>query len=399
MKVSLISPPNKFLIDPSMSEPLGLMYIEEVLLQNGYDVAFVDLSFDREIPKADVYCFTATTINIPDVLEIADELKGIKIIGGPHATALPEEMLKDFNMVICGPGEKSILKAISSMENGIFRDFVNIDEVPIPRRTIWHRLNYRVVDGNNKAATIMTARGCPNKCSFCASNVIWGRKVQFRSVESVIEEIVYLKKKYDIHDFKFIDDVFTLNKKRFLNVVKELNKLNIRWTCNTRIDSIDGEVVEGLKAGGATCVDLGIESVEDSVLSKIHKNQTSEQCRKAIDLIHKHNLKTKIYLIHGLPYESKNIVKNTISFIKDTKPDKISLFTLTPYPGTDVFINPDKYNITWIKDNFKEYRHAVGKSGEIDEPLPNIEYKDRSIDLIHKQRRELVNFCNKWNAS
>ena len=406
MKVTLISPDHSnILTDPSMSEPLGLMYIEEMLVKYGQDVKFVDLSFDTEIPIADIYCFTSSTATITDTIKVASKVEGIKIIGGPHATALPNTLLDVFDIVVMGVGETTIGEIIKCISQRKFEQYVfdnqkyDVNDIPIPRRTIWNRLEYHAMTATERSATVMTARGCPNNCSFCASNLMWGRKVQFRDVDNIIQEIQYLQKEYDIHSFKFIDDVFTLRKNRFLQLVDRLSDLNIKWTCNTRIDSLDKEILDGLIKGGCSCVDVGLESVEDKALAGIHKNQTANDCRRAIRLIKDRGLDTKIYLVHGLPHESVNIVENTIKFIEETKPTYVSLFTLVPYPGTDIWNNPEKHGIAGIKKDFSEYRHAIGKDGKDLDLVPNIEYSDRTTEMLLAQRRQLVKFVNQWNLN
>jgi len=401
MKVTLINPNQNFLIDKSMSEPLGLMYIEEVLLNKGVEVNFVDLSFDKIIPDADMYCFTSSTASIKDVIKIAGTLDGYKVLGGPHASALPTDSLNHFDAVVVGAGDKAILDIVDDFNNkqsgGIFKREVKKEDILIPSRPILNRLVYTVTEPFVRSATVMSSRGCPNRCSFCASNVIWGRHVTFFDIESVIIEIKYLRDKFNIYNFKFIDDVFTLNKDRFLNLAGRLNKLGIAWTCNTRVDLLDVDIVDSMKKGGCTCIDLGVESIEDRVLKGIHKHQTVQNCVDAIELIKSKNIKVKVYIVSGLPFESDKIVQNTIEFIKKTNPDQVMLYTLIPYPGTDIWNNPDKYNVTELLKDFSLYRHYIGRDEKELTTMFNLSYKDKSFDELRNNRNKLKRFCNKWN--
>jgi len=403
IKVALIAPSNEFLSDPLMSEPLGLMYIEGVLRELDVEVEMVDMSFVDKLPQADIYGFSASTVHFPQVLEFSKQVKGAyTIIGGPHTSALPEEVKKFFNAVVVGPGEKAILRILEDFirdkKGGIFKEPVNnINLIPISPRTIMNKHKYTVFPGTSVSASLLTSRGCPYKCSFCASNVIWGRKVLFYSVDRVVREIEYLKNEFNIRHFKFIDDIFTLNKSRFREFSKILSGLDIKWICETRIDSLDDEILDQLLRGGCNFVDLGIESVDDFVLEKIQKQQNSAKAKASIAKIKSRGLKVKIYIIYGLPFEPKDIVQKTIDFIKETNPDYVSLFTLVPYPGTDIWNNPKKYNIKKIYNDFNVYQHSVGGIKEELSWLPVIEYNDRSREKMREERNVLKKYTMEWN--
>jgi anaerobic magnesium-protoporphyrin IX monomethyl ester cyclase len=403
IKVVLINPLNKFLADPLMSEPLGLMYIEGVLKELGVDVEMFDLSFNKKLPEADIFGFSATTIHFPQCVEYVKQVKGsFTVIGGPHASALPEEAKKYFDAVVIGPGEKAIIKIlhdfVNSGKGGIYKYPVeDIDSIPIPPRTILNKIKYNVFPGAHISASLLSSRGCPYKCSFCASNVIWGRKVLFHSTERLVKEIQYLKEKFCITHFKFIDDVFTLNRSRFREVSKILNDLNIKWMCEARVDSVNNEILDQMTKSGCNWVNLGIESVNDIVLKKINKNQNSGIMEKTISKIKSRGLKVKLYIIYGLPFEPANIVQETIDFIEKTNPDHVSLFTLVPYPGTDIWNNPQKYNIKKIVTDFNAYQHAVGGVKEELSWLPVVEYNDRSREGMREERNILKQYTMEWN--
>ena len=403
IKVALIAPSNKFLSDPLMSEPLGLMHIEGVLRELGMEVEMADMSFTDKLPYADIYGFSASTVHFPRVLEFSKQVKGAyTIIGGPHASALPEEVKKFFNAVVVGAGEKAILRVledfIKDKKGGTFKESVNdVNLIPISPRTIMNKHKYTVFPGASVSASLFTSRGCPYKCSFCASNVIWGRKVLFYPVDRVIKEISYLKNKFNINHFKFIDDIFTLNKTRFREFSKTLSNLDIKWICDTRIDSVDEEILDQLASSGCNFVDLGIESVDDFVLGKIQKQQNSAQAKASIAKIKSRGLKVKTYIIYGLPFEPRDIVEKTKDFIEETNPDYVSLFTLVPYPGTDIWNNPEKYNIKKIYNDFSAYQHSVGGIEEELSWLPVIEYNDRSREKMREERNVLKRYTMEWN--
>lgn len=403
IKIALVSPSRNFLSNPLMAEPLGLMYIEGVLRKLGVDVEMVDMSFDIDLPEADIYGFSASTVNFPQAVEYAKQVgDAYTIIGGPHSSALPEEAKEFFDAVVVGPGENAIVKILDDFSNNkkgcIYEEPIgNIDLIPIPPRTILERIKYNVFPGAPISASVLTSRGCPYRCAFCASNTIWGRRVYYHSVERVVEEIRYLRDKFDIKHFKFVDDTFTLNSSRFKRFSKAISKLDVKWLCDTRVNAVSDEVLDQMIDGGCAYVDLGIESVSDIVLDKVQKKQSSIKMKNAIAKIKSRGLKVKLYIIYGLPFETEDIVRQTIDFIEETDPDHVSLFTLVPYPGTDIWINPQKYNVKRIITDFGRYQHSVGGIEEELSWLPSIEYFDRSRERMREERNILKKFTIEWN--
>jgi len=402
IKVVLVSPSSKFLCNPLMSEPLGLMYIEGILKQLGVEVEMVDMSFDEVLPDADIYGFYASSINFSQVVNYAKRVKpAYTVIGGPHPSALPEEAKEFFDAVVVGPGDfviKQILKDFLIKKGGIYKEDVpNIDSIPIPPRSILKRIKYSTVKDIPRTASIISARGCPFQCAFCASNTIWGRRVQFRSVVNIIGEIKYLKNEFGIRHFKFVDDTFTLNKSRFQELSESLSNLGISWKCNTRVDTIDDEVLDFMISSNCFLVELGVESVDNTVLLKNRKSLTVEVAKKTISKIKSRGLKVKIFLIYGLPFEPKDIVQKTIEFIEETTPNFVTLSTFVPFPGTDIWCNPQNYNVKRIFKDFNRYQLSVGGFNEELTWLPNIEYFDRSREELRMERNILKKFAMSWN--
>jgi len=403
--VALVSPSRRFLSDPSMAEPLGLMYVEGVLLELGVKVEMVDMSFDTTLPEADIYGFSASTIQYPEAVEYARSVGGAyTIIGGPHASALPAEANRDFDAVVVGAGEKAVVKVLQDFrgkrKGGIFREPMrDLSSVPIPPRTILGRLRYNVFGKTPRSATAITSRGCPYNCAFCSSRTVWGRGVVDHSIEWVTREIAYLRERYGVRRIKFVDDTLTLNKPRLRLLAKALLPLDVRWFCEVRADTLDDEILDLMIEAGCTSVDIGVESVDDTVLLNISKKEDSDTMKRAIVKAKSRGLKVKLYLISGLPFEPRNIVQKTIDFIEETDPDAVSVFTLVPYPGTDIWNNPDKYNIKKITTDFPAYLHSIGDSEEERARLPNVEYCDRSREQIRDERNALKKFALAWNQA
>lgn len=403
MKVVLVNPPQRFLSNPRAAEPLGLMCIEGALRYLGVDVQTIDLSCtpEAELPPADVYGFTAVTPAYRTAVELARQVRpAYTVLGGPHASAVPNAARVEFDAVVVGPGEgalRSILSdAAGPRHGGIFQNTEVVGHLK-PARVLWERIEYQVLPGR-RSASIMSARGCPFDCSYCASSTIWSRRLHSRPVQHVIEEVEELRDRYGIRTIKFIDDTFTVPKSRFFELADALMKTGVHWLCGTRTDAVDDDVLAHLAAAGCTQVDFGVESVDDAVLKRINKRATVAQAREAIATAKRHGLAVRIFLIYGLPDEPEDIVERTIRFVQETQPAFVAVYTCTPYPGCALWRFPQHFGIEWIEPNYDAYCHSVGDVfGEGERPLP-IRYRGRSPECMRLERNRLRTFAREWNA-
>lgn len=230
----------------------------------------------------------------------------------------------------------------------------NLDLIPFPER----EMNYPP-ESKYLSHFVITSRGCPNNCSFCASPVIWNRKVRFRSIGNVIEELKYLKSKG--HDFiQFQDDTFTFNKSRLMSLLQSMidEKLNLRWICDTRLNCIDKEILERMKEAGCQRVKVGIESGNREILKKINKGITPEIAIEKTKLIHEVGLEVTAYFMIGFPGETTEDAKETIALAKKIQADYYSLSIVAPYFGTEIyndFIKGDSSGK--LKDHWEYFFH------------------------------------------
>jgi len=174
--------------------------------------------------------------------------------------------------------------------------------------------------------------------------------------------------------------------------------LDISWKCNTRIDTIDEEILDYMIRSNCFLVELGVESVDNATLARNRKSLTVEQAKQTIAMIKARGLKVKLFLIYGLPFEPADIVRKTIEFIEDTEPDSVTLSTFVPFPGTDIWNNPQDYNVKRIFKDFSQYQLSVGGFEKELDWLPNIEYNDRSREKLREERNVLKRFALTWNG-
>ena len=368
MKVCLINPQDPLDEDGLWDEPLGLLYLGAVLHENGVDVDVVDMNFHKGLGElrhheADVYGLYCSSGILTSALKTNDFLKttfpdSLRIVGGPHATCLPNQMLKHFDKVVVGEGERAILEALDTNKKIIMCPPIeNLDTLPFPMRELVPIKKYhRRVDGRISTGMI-TARGCPYGCSFCSK--VWGHTVRFRSAENIIAEATEIKNRYDIHALSIRDDTFTLNKKRLHKILDGFEQLDLAWCCLTRVDQVDEKTLLRMKEVGCTRIVYGIESGSQKILDLLRKGTTVEQNARAIELTKKVGIPVKTSIIIGSPGETQETVDASIRFIEEHRPDEQIVCTFTPYPGSAVWDNPDLFNVKILHRRIDEYA-AVG---------------------------------------
>jgi len=207
--------------------------------------------------------------------------------------------------------------------------------------SLWYLIPPGFIRGsfNWGIATIMSGRGCPYNCIFCASQNVFGRGMRRRSVQNVMKEIRYLKEKYNIRGLFFLDDTFTVNDnwlKEFCTTLKG-EDYRLIWGCQARGDTITEEKLAIMKNAGCVQVDIGVESGNDTILENLHKNEKVEDLRRAFAITKKLGIKTFASFIIGNPGEGIKEIEDTKKFALEIQPDMAGFCILVPYPGTPLY--------------------------------------------------------------
>lgn len=366
-KVTLVIPEDIYSFRPTVYPPLGLLYVASELRSSGCDVSIFDLR-DRdvsELPKSDVIACTATTSQSQRIKELSPLFKEraeYTMVGGAYASWTPEDIESYFDCVVVGESEGAVSDAVNRRINGIIRNpaMKDIDDIEFPARDLLPRDRivssdlwggYRF-DTDIEATTIITSRGCPWKCAFCANIP---QKVRYRSPENVVEELNRIVSEYKCNHFRFLDDNFIMNKNRLAILCDLLGPMDIHFRCSGRSDLITDEICEMLKKMGCNEIGLGVESADDRVLKMINKSETSEDHERAIATIKKWGIKSKVFFMSGLPGETWETIEINKKFIERSKPDKWFCTLFTPYPGCDVWANPENYGVEIINRDFSSY--------------------------------------------
>jgi len=351
-----------------------MAYVASHLKKNNLAVELIDALKDN-IANAELAerCAAADIVGIFcmsdyfwEVRDLAAKLKAAGktvVIGGPHATVMPQETLKDTLADYCvvGEGEQTMLELVLALRNkkdpvnipGVYsrstvkfvpRDFfVDLDVLAFPA---WEDIDPRTyppaphgaVVRAFPVAPVTTSRGCPFSCHFCASPKIWNRQIRFRSAKNVADEIQMLVKEYGVKEIHFEDDNLTLKKEHIQGICEEIlrRKIKVYWATpnGIRVDSVDEELLKLMKKSGCYSVAFGIESGSQEILDHIEKGTDIARICAAVKLASKAGLITQAFIIFGLPKESKATIKETLKLVLSLPLHKAQFLLLDILPGS-----------------------------------------------------------------
>lgn len=382
MRVLLINPPtsNVYAQFGADLPPLGLAYLAAVLRKAGHCVCIVDLGIEPkglhgiDLSAYDVVGISADTPRFPAAVAIAKEVKKQKcivVMGGYHVTFMDEEALDTgvVDYVVRGEGEEIFLNLVNVLEgsgdpegiNGISyangRSIIrnraanpphDLDHLPLPARDLLPLSQYNATFNGMPLANLITSRGCPFNCYFCASSRFGGLKWRARTPVSIVEEIEQIQSDFGYRAFAFVDDNFTLNSKRVIEFADELNRRNIHiiWWCFSRADTLanNESLVKYMAEAGAQMVFLGLESGSEEVLQNYDKGLKTEQARQAIAILKKYGISIYGSFIIGAIHETKKMIQHSIRWAKQLQLDVVQFSILTPYPGTAIFRQAEQEN-------------------------------------------------------
>ena len=352
MKVLLVNPKCNFLIDPMVFSPLGLWYVAAAVDAAGHEVSFIDLNEKEEVPFGyDAYLVTGTTPQFRSMAAIAERLgRGpITIAGGPHASIAPSDLQRaGYRWVVRGEGEQVAVEILAGQhpEGTVNARRLEMWEIPHPLRRWQHKYHY-TLDGV-KASHALLSRGCPYKCAFCC-HALWDKCMLMTTswCRWEIERALSLTAKNPYGGVMFYDDTFTISKGRVRDIGKILQKHKAKWRCFGRSSDIDAEMANILGEYGCVEVGLGIESGSDDILHNVRKGTTVAQNTQAVVNLRQAGVRTKAFLVVGLPGENEDTAHETRQWIRQARPDEWDATIFVPYPGSPIYEHPEKYDIQW----------------------------------------------------
>ncbi len=385
MRVLFVNPhythdPFTLLLHP----PLAYAYMTAVLRQSGHEVVHVDLPFEGNCVAAldrwlddvrpDVVGVTSVAQSYFHALEIARRVKehspGVKVLfGGPHATFVARECLERHaavDYVLSYDAEYSLRDLADALAQGAadeamrripglaFRSGAaivesdaepplrDLDLLPAPDRSIFDMRRYLDYDYET---VVMTARGCPSRCTFCSTTQI-GRKYRWHGAAHVCDEVEEVLD-MGFSSVFFGDDTFSGNTPRVLEICREIRRrrLSFPWTSNMRAIDARPDVLDAMREAGAYRVFMGFESIQNATLKMVKKGATPEKLYRVAQLVKSHGLELHTSFIIGAPGDTHESLAETLDFIRVIAPTVATFNVMEPRPGTDVYHNPSRYGI------------------------------------------------------
>lgn len=396
-KVVLINLPSSWLISDRDMPPLGILSIAAYLREQDVEVEVYDLAgmpaHAWHIPYGDIYGFSVVTPQVAVAGKVTKLLKtrqpnAVVVAGGIHPTVLPAETLQDtgVDVVVVGEGERvmyGLTRDLSVIPDYVpppvirETDLLEVTRLPRPAWDMVDFFDYAQIrtnsflgpTRNNREGYVQTSRGCPYHCAFCAQHNITRRRVRYRTLTQVITEIEWKKETFGCDRFYIFDDTFTLDKQRVKDFCRLIRQIpDIDWHCLGRTDLADASLYETMQEAGCKGICYGIESGSDLILNRMNKGTDKQTNLRAIQIAKEAGLKVRAQIIVGFPGETWHTVLETGRFIEEAPADVWGLHYFVPYPGSDVWENPEKYGVEFSRD-FSKY-HTIGRPGEV-EPVLN----------------------------
>jgi len=287
------------------------------------------------------------------------------VVFGTHVTALHKEIINKnlfIDCVIRHEPEWTSQELISALKDGRVSDEgipgvtmrVNgkvivsmdreynsdLDSLGFPAWEYFDRSRYFHPIFNKPYVMVSTSRGCVHNCIFCVGRLYYGKKVRFRSIASVIEELEkHVIGKFGIRYVWMHADDFTYSPEYVKELCKAIisRKLKITWWTNTRVDKCDEEMFKLMKEAGCFMLSIGGESGSVQILKMIKKGTKPEHIKKTVKLLRKVGINSLVYFLIGLPGETRETIQETLNFAKEINPDYVEFYPATPYPGTEFF--------------------------------------------------------------
>ncbi len=385
MRITLVRVGHRESTNPSVGQPLGIMYLASYLrkYRNNRDkIKLIDMKLHNYSPDETaknaignspeiigLSCFTPDASLLHDISKSIRRtgFKGFIIAGGPYPSSSPDDVLSDKNidLAVIGEGEDTFLELINkiescdSIENIYGLAFIkngglkynekrayieDLDLIPFPAWDLIPMEEYfkyysNAPLGKRRYMQIFTSRGCPYRCTYCHN--IFGKKFRVRSVENIIGEIKELNGRYNITEFEIMDDIFNFDIKRAEQVLDRILELPFRvrlsFPNGLRGDRIDEDFVKKLKRAGTYFVGIAIETASPRLQMMLKKNLKLERVKEAIELLNKYKIFTNGFLMFGLPSETKEEMLETFKFARTSKLNIVQAFILNPFRGTEIY--------------------------------------------------------------
>ncbi len=356
-----------------LSVPIGIGCLASCLLYKNKDVVIIDENIKpiskevledavKNLSPPYIFGISSVTACISRSFEIARIIKNIFpagkiILGGIHPTVLPDEVLEDSNVdfVVRREGEEILNELYDAVKNGndyskikgisfkINGQIIHNEEAFLPHLDRIPPFPYHLFEKEKRYSLgfIASSRGCPYECIFCSQRKISGKKYRYMSTEVVIDEINLLISKYKQSHINFVDDNFTANKQRIIELTEKMIEKGFykkaSFDFQTRADAVDSEMLILLKKAGFRLVNFGMETASERLMVLLNKKETVKQNIEGVKLAKKYGFGVSATFIFGLPTETKEERWQAYNLAKKLSLDYVRFNNATPYPGTKLY--------------------------------------------------------------
>ncbi|HDQ73432.1 MAG TPA: B12-binding domain-containing radical SAM protein [Chloroflexi bacterium] len=406
----IFSPPSAYLPRDSwgdhllgMSPPIGAMYLAGYLLSQGYTVEILDgalmalrgHSLKQAISERNprLVGLSSVTVNAHNTSRVAEFVRAIhpeaKIVaGGPHPSFCYESLLATghVDVVALYEGELTLAELaahflgtpggdarrcdLADVAGIAFRHqgeiiltdsrplIADLDQLPLPARHLIPLDDYRM------PGIVLTGRGCPFNCIFCAAAPLSGRRYRKHSVDRVIEEVRVCVEAHGLRKLFFADDCFTADKRRVSEICRRLEAFDqpLHWVCEGRVDTVTPELLADMHAAGCTAIQYGVESGSQAILDHVRKGINIEQIRNAVQWTVDLGMRAECSLQFGHPEDTVETVGETLQFARDLRAMstyagqvKTDFAITTPLPGTYLRDHAEELGIEILTSDWDRY--------------------------------------------
>jgi radical SAM superfamily enzyme YgiQ (UPF0313 family) len=343
--------------------PYGLFALGAQALRAGHQVKVVNLSGFawrrvEEVVRAldaDVFGLSCWTANRRGVALVSRLVKQVHprahvVVGGPHATPLAKLMLAhhdDIDTISVGESEHTFLELVDRVSKGeptagiagtVYRTASGIETGP-ERAAIEDLDTLASPHDWFDTHIVMTSRGCPWRCTFCGAETSWGRGYRGQSVSYVLDALERAVARVPVKMIQIKDDTFTTNKKRVVELCRGIRERGLKflWSCDTRVDVLNEELIHEMRLAGCERLSLGVESGSQAILDAIDKKITPAEIMASSELAKKYGIKVRYYMMVGNRGETRATFAETLAFLERAKPHQYLFAALSVYPGTRDF--------------------------------------------------------------
>lgn len=354
--------------------PISLPSTAAVLREGGHDVALIDcIADDVTLPtlldhvadeQPELLLVNVSTVTFAGDAEVGREIKAafpnthLSAIG-VHVSTRPDEALETraWDSVIRREPEAtalvladalaadaplSVVDGLSFRHSGGIvhnpdRPFIeDLDALPFPARDLLHNEKYLAPASDKTQTLVITGRGCPHACIYCTAHCYYGSRVRTRSAVGIVDEMEECVRDHGVQVITMWADTFTMDRGQVVAVCDEIERrgLVVEWMCNSRVDTVDPELLRRMARAGCTTMSYGVESGVQSILDTIRKGTTLEQVRDALRWTREAGIESAAHVIFGLPGESPATIATTERFVREIAPDYVQFYCAVPFPGT-----------------------------------------------------------------